>query len=438
MTACAPAHPEEGPAIDRIVVIHDFASPVGGAGVLALRAAREYRELGMPVTYFSGQCDEDAPDLTGVERVGIQAAGLLQLSPMSAMAQGFRNTRAKEALSDWITRNDTPGTVYHLHNWSQILSPAVFEALRPVEERLVVTCHDFFNICPNGGFAHFGKSEPCPFRPLSASCLLSRCDRRSHVHKAWRVARQVQLNRSARFERSAAIFTFIHDRMRRKFVESGFGAANMLTIPNPVDPWTSDRICAEQNSEFLFVGRIGPDKGADLAIEAAARAKVPITLVGSRDAPLVLSSGLGRITFAGWCDRPSIARIAQSARALVVPSRVVEPFGLVILEAAMSGLPVIVSDRAYLADDVERLGFGRAFDPSDVSALTDLLGLFSRDDRLIESMSLAGHRSAGSLCSTSRDWAGRFVDLFRSRLSWPNHAAEIPREAALSQRMRMD
>lgn len=436
--ASAAAHVNHGAVIDRIVVIHDFASPVGGAGVLALRAAREYRELGIPVTYFSGQCDENAPELAGIDRVGIQAAGLLQLSPVSAMAQGFRNTRAKEALAAWIARNDTPGTVYHLHNWSQILSPAVFEALRPVEERLVVTCHDFFNICPNGGFAHFGKSEPCPLRPLSASCLLSRCDRRSEVHKAWRVARQIQLNRSARFDRSAAIFTFIHDRMMRKFVESGFGAANMLAVPNPVDPWTEQRICAERNSEFLFVGRIGPDKGADLAIEAAGRAKVPITLVGSRDAPLVLSSGLGRITFAGWCDRASIARIAQGARALVVPSRVVEPFGLVILEAAMSGLPVIVSDRAYLAEDVERLGFGRAFDPSDISALTDLLARFSREDGLVERMSRAGHRSAGSLCSTSRGWAMQFVDLFRARLAGETPAARIPRETAPPQRMRLD
>ena len=438
MTTCATAHPHDAPAIDRIVVIHDFASPVGGAGVLALTAAREYRDMGIPVTYFSGQCDEEAPELAGIDRVGIQAAGLLQLSPLSAMAQGFHNTRARDALAAWIARNDTPATAYHLHNWSQILSPAVFEALRPVEERLVVTCHDFFNVCPNGGFAHFGKSAPCPFRPLSASCLLSRCDRRSEVHKAWRVARQIQLNRSARFDRSPAIFTFIHDRMRRKFVESGFGAANMLAVPNPVEPWTRERIQAERNSEFLFVGRIGPDKGADLAIEAAARAKVPITLIGSRDSPLVLSSGLGRITFAGWCDRASIAHIARQARALVVPSRVVEPFGLVILEAAMSGLPVIVSDRAYLADDVERLGFGRAFDPSDISALADLLASFSRDDELIGRMSEAGFASAKGLCSTSRDWALQFVDLFRSRLPKAKHAAETPREAALPELARLD
>lgn len=37
-------------------------------------------------------------------------------------------------------------------------------------------------------------------------------------------------------------------------------------------------------------------------------------------------------------------------------SRYPEPFGLVAAEASMSGLPVILSDTAFLAEEVEKLG----------------------------------------------------------------------------------
>jgi hypothetical protein len=35
----------------------------------------------------------------------------------------------------WIAQHDTPRTVYHLHGWLQILSPAVLHAAAPVRDR---------------------------------------------------------------------------------------------------------------------------------------------------------------------------------------------------------------------------------------------------------------------------------------------------------------
>ena len=405
-------------AIDRVVVIHDYATPEGGAGMLALAAARAYRDEGLPVTLLAGGTGDAAPgDLDGIEVISLGAKGLLKTSAATAMLQGLHNRAARDALFAWIGRNDTARTVYHLHNWSQILSPAVFEALRPVERRTIVTCHDFFNSCPNGGFVNFTRSEPCRLRPLSAACLASQCDRRSPMHKYWRTARHVHLGRLARFAGNRATFTFLHRRMRDRFVEAGFEAADLRVVPNPVEPWTRERVGAEANSRLLFVGRVGRDKGADIAAEAAHAANVPLTVVGTGELAEDLPVRFAGVEMAGWRDRAGIVAAARRARALIAPSRVVEPFGLAILEAAMSGLPVLVSDRAYLAQDAVRDEFGIAFNPSDLAGLAEIIARIGRDDELVRRMSCNGLSRAAAYTQSAAEWAKAFLEIFREKLS---------------------
>lgn len=407
--------------VDRVVVIHDYATPVGGAGVLALMAAREFRKLGVAVTFFAGSSSGGTDGLEGIDVVALGGGDLLGSNPFAAMLHGIHNGRACEALRGWIARRDTPRTVYHLHNWSQILSPAIFEALRSVEDRTVVTCHDFFNVCPNGGFVRFRDSQPCALQPLSLACLASQCDRRSGRHKYWRAVRQLQLKRSARFGESRATFTFLHERMLAKFVEAGFEAADLRVIANPVVAWSRERIRAEDNDRLLFVGRMGRDKGADIAAQAARANDLAITLVGTGELAQEICRRFPNARLAGWRDRQGILAEAAHARALIVPSRVTEPFGLVILEAAMSGLPVLVSDRAYLSAEAGREGFGISFDPGDIGALTRLLQDLALDDLTIARMSRNGFARAGALANSPASWAGAFLDLFEEKLAKAQH-----------------
>jgi glycosyltransferase involved in cell wall biosynthesis len=408
------------PTPTEIVIINDFSTAQGGATVIALLEARELRQRGHKVTWISG--DGPSPELEsiGVQQLALGSAPLLGQSVWRAMSDGLHNFGAAWAIANWIKRNDRPDTVYHLHNWSQILSPAVFDALRRVEERLVVTCHDFFNLCPNGGLTHFRDSAPCNLSPLSASCLVSQCDRRSPAQKYWRTLRHLRLNHAARFSDSAATFTFLHERMQERFVERGFSAPDLVTLRNPVDPWTQTRIEAENNQGFLFVGRIGPDKGADLAIAAASAARQQLTMVGGGEEEIPGSRGNPDVRFAGWLKPREVAQLAQTARALIVPSRVVEPFGLVVLEAAMSGLPVILSSHAFLAAESAELGFAKPFDVCNAHGLSEVLGVLASDDELVRSMSVAGFERAGTLCHTPASWIDELMRIFSGKLVQAN------------------
>ncbi len=217
--------------------------------------------------------------------------------------------------------------------------------------------------------------------------------------------------------RAKATFTFLHDRMQAKFAANGFSAHRMVTIPNPVVPWSLKRIPAENNRGFLFVGRLGTDKGADLAAQACVDAGEPITLIGGGELERQLAAMGGDVRLAGWCNRAEILDHARRARALIVPSRVVEPFGLVILEAAMSGLPVIVSDRAYLAVDTERLGFGAAFDPAEPHNLTRLVAQTAADNTSVARMSQNGFVHADELALSATQWSEKFIGLFHEAIA---------------------
>ena len=403
--------------IERIVVIHDYSIAEGGAGILALKAVEQYRAGGYPVTMITGQASTEHLESLGVSVVGLNSAGLLEQSAVKAMRDGLHNSATVKLISRWIAEHDTPGTVYHLNNWAQILSPTIYKALRPVLHRTLVTCHDFFNVCPNGSFLNFGTSEPCNARPLSAGCFFKQCDRRNPIHKYWRFARHVHLNQIARFDHNPATFSFIHQEMREKFRRAGFGAPETEVIPNPVEPWTNARIRAEKNSGFLFVGRLGRDKGADIAMKATADAGTAITMIGSGELEQDAPHRFPHARLTGWLKPEEIAGYARHARALIVPSRVTEPFGLVILEAAMSGLPVIVSDSAYLSRDVEQMGFGRRFSVNDPRRLVDLIQMLAHDDGIVKEMSQRAFETASSLCHTTATWTEANLDVFRRKLA---------------------
>lgn len=403
--------------LDRIVILHDNIEARGGATGLARLAALEYRKLGLEVTYLTGADDDGSLLLAGVETHGLGQKNLMQTGRLTALQKGVHNGEAARFVSDWISENDTPRTAYHLHNWSQILSPSIFDALKRVEERVVVSCHDFFNACPNGGLLHFRKGEVCTLKPMSAACWASQCDRRSPLHKYWRMMRHMNLHRAARFSQSRMLFVCLHEGMSAVMREAGFAAPRLTSIPNPATPMTSEPIKAEQNADFIFLGRINREKGADIAAAAAAMAGVRLVMMGEGDLLEPLSRQHPDVVFTGFCDRAAIELHARKARALIVPGRWREPFGLVIAEAAMSGLPVIISQPSTLAGQVEALEMGVTFDPASVDALATHMNNFAADDDLVARLSQNAYDHADRLCSTPESWAKQFVNLLEEQVT---------------------
>jgi D-inositol-3-phosphate glycosyltransferase len=149
---------------------------------------------------------------------------------------------------------------------------------------------------------------------------------------------------------------------------------------------------AHPNGYAVVAGRLQPLKGLDLAIEALAAvpAELRPELVIAGDASADYDGYIDELTrlaerhgiadgvrFVGPRSRVDLAALFRNARLVLVPSHS-ETFGLVALEAAASGVPVVAQGtgglrEAVLAGDTGLIIESR--DPRDwADALTEILG----------------------------------------------------------------
>jgi D-inositol-3-phosphate glycosyltransferase len=209
------------------------------------------------------------------------------------------------------------------------------------------------------------------------------------------------------------------------------GSADRITVVHPgVDgtlfhPGTRPPTRGGTDRGYAVVaGRLQPLKGLDLAIEAVAAVPLPLRpeLVIAGDASadytgyideltrLAASHGIADgVRFVGPRSRTDLAALFRGARVVLVPSHS-ETFGLVALEAAASGVPVVAQGtgglrEAVLAGDTGLIIESR--DPQDwADALTEVLG----NPELARRLSLAA-RARAEVFDWSRS-AGALLDVY--------------------------
>lgn len=398
--------------IDRLVVINDLAEPKGGATALALQGALACRDRGVNVTYICGDRGDNAGlrkrhiDVVALGGARLEAAGAVR-----ALTTGLYNPAARQMMARWVAQHDTPRTAYHVHGWAQILSPSIFAALRPIMNRVVLHAHDFFLACPNGSFSFLKTGDICPLVPLSARCVAVNCDRRSYPHKLWRVARQNVLRSLCDLPHAPRVLA-IHEAMRPFLMRAGIPDRAITTLPNPVHPFGGKRIEAENNREFLFVGRLEATKGPDLAAAAARAAGVTMRFVGDGELRGSLERIYPEMVFTGRLPPAEIGAHAARARALVMPSRYPEPYGLVAAEALWSGLPVVAAESAFLTKDIHRAGAGAGVNPRDIVGFGEVLRKIMDDDAMTKTMSVAAFEGTASIGLSPQAWADRLIETY--------------------------
>ncbi|MBS8240736.1 glycosyltransferase family 4 protein [Marinobacter lipolyticus] len=169
-------------------------------------------------------------------------------------------------------------------------------------------------------------------------------------------------------------------------------------LPNPVNevffsrrlPGDAAAKTSAASLKVLSVGRLIRCKGHDLVIEAIGELRdkglpVQMTIIGSGDLRdeldrLVRMLGLdSQISFIGDIAHADIPAYYAANDVLVQASRIdtvkgqEESFGLAVAEAAVMGLPVVVSDVGGLPDTAQYASWGRVFKEDSVKELVGAL-----------------------------------------------------------------
>jgi len=199
----------------------------------------------------------------------------------------------------------------------------------------------------------------------------------------------------------------------------------VVVIPNGVDlkvfAGSNDRILLEGDPSVLYVGHFARLKGVDILIRAIAKLRIELPniklhLVGRGNVPafalLAKKEGIEKhVVFHGWVEQSTLSSYYKSADICVFPSRH-EGFGLVILEAMASGIPVIASDIPTFREIISDGSDGRLFKSEDADSLSKEIIALYQDPYLRKELSRNAFEKA-----TKYSWeniADKYISLYKS------------------------
>lgn len=174
---------------------------------------------------------------------------------------------------------------------------------------------------------------------------------------------------------------------------------------------------AEKSDYALFIGRLGPEKGPHIAIEAAQRAGVRLLMAGKVDTreerdyfdakirPRIDGSS---VEFLGEADGVLKRELYRNARCLLAPIQWEEPFGLVMIEAMACGTPPIACARGAAPELIEHGVSGLLADTVEEMAQA------IADSTRINPYACRQHAEE---CFSPGALAGRYIDLYERILA---------------------
>jgi len=186
-------------------------------------------------------------------------------------------------------------------------------------------------------------------------------------------------------------------------------------LPHGVDTdfFSPTRRNRQDNSFRIgYVGRFTPEKNVRLFVDleqrllAAGRKDSRLVLIGEGTEKDWLKSNLRRAEFPGILRGEVLAEAFANMDVFVFPSQT-DTFGLVLLEAMASGVPVVVSPEAAVRVEVQDGVTG--FVAQDVGGFAESVLRLMESETLRRDMSCAAREFA-----CSRDWSGVFQQVYRT------------------------
>ena len=144
--------------VKTIVIINDFNYIQGGASKVAIDTARMLNEYGLNVYFFSA-VNKNEENIDGITYISTnQNEALKEKNKLKGAINGIYNLKAKKQLKKLLKTLDRETTIIHIHGWTKALSSSIFYVLDKMKFKTVITVHDYFLSCPNGGYFNYKQN----------------------------------------------------------------------------------------------------------------------------------------------------------------------------------------------------------------------------------------------------------------------------------------
>jgi glycosyltransferase involved in cell wall biosynthesis len=298
---------------------------------------------------------------------------------MRAAAALLRGGVAEEEVAAAV--GELRADVVHAHNMQPLIGPRGLAAARAAGARVVLHLHNARLFCAIGVAARDGT--PC-FRCRGRNTLpglVLNC--RESLPEAVAYAAGLALHQPLALD-STDSFVAPSRWAAGQLARLGVPAERLdvLTHYLPAEETAGDSR-AHQGRYVLAAGRLSAEKGLDLAIEAAAQARVPLWIAGDGPGRVELEQQARRLNapveLLGAIPRDQMPDLLRGAAALVLSSRSHEFSPFSVLEAMGAGVPVVATRSGGVP---ELIGAERCVPMADAAALAELLrALWSDPDR---------------------------------------------------------
>lgn len=248
-----------------------------------------------------------------------------------------------------------PPDIVHAHNVWMRLSPAPLLAARQAGIPVVMTVHDYHLVCPRKWMIT-GADLPCP-AGFGARCLVSNCRGRP---EGWTSLPYNDLRwlkvaaHRGMLQRWVDVFVAPSEHLA-SWLRASMGLENVHTVPNfaPPPAGRTDRSPGASET-ILFSGRLSPEKGVSLLLEAMplilrSQPHCILEIAGEGPCRSDLESQAARlgisdsVRFLGTLPTAKLHQAMTRARAVVLPTLWMENCPVSVLEAMAHARPVVAT-----------------------------------------------------------------------------------------------
>lgn len=381
----------------KILIFNDYAHVEGGAGKVAIESAIKLAEDGHEVIFFSavGPVSKELSESKIKKIICLDQSDLLNSSnKLSSVISGINNSQAikklKELLSGWQP------DIAHFHGVSKALSWVPVKVINSYKIPSVYTLHDFGLLCPNMCLYNFKTEKSCDLyeNGKAIKCLFTNCDKRSYSQKLWRYFRFHYTKDILGIYRKIDGFVAVSNFVKEMFGNYLPADKEIRIINNPVnkiDKTIVPKITQKHKTAFLYVGRLSAEKGLDLLLSAIKEVDASLVIIGEGETLSLVkktASQLGnqKINILGWLDEQKMDEQIQICDAIILPSKVMETAGIVILEAARLAKPSIVANQGGPLDFVKDNLNGILFEAGSKNSLISAMQKYIDDPFLSDKL----------------------------------------------------